>query len=269
MHDKISLPQICNIAKKAGSIILEIYYGQKTIDYKEKYDKSPLTLADIKANDYIVNELSKYDYPIISEESKVTSYNNRKDWEYFWLVDPLDGTKEFIHKRDEFTVNIALMYKARPILSVIYAPALGELYYALIDGGTYKSIDDDAPIRIYSCKEQRKDLKVVASRSHHSDSLYNYIDNIRNHYNSIECVSAGSSLKFCMVADGRADVYPRFGPTMEWDIAAGDLIVMEAGGIVSDLIHNRQPMQYNKLSLLNPHFVAMAKYLCEANHLDI
>lgn len=251
MLKHIDIKSIIAIAQKAGDAIMEIYVKDFDIEYKE--DKSPLTEADKKANEIIVDGLNALTiiFPILSEEGRNIPFDERKDWEYFWMVDPLDGTKEFIKKNDEFTVNIALIYKSRPILGVVYAPALDEMYWAKEGEGAYKN---GVCLPLFTNSELDKQLKVVASKSHLSSETQDYIDDLAKTTENIECVSKGSSLKLCMVAEGSADIYPRLAPTMEWDTAAADAIVREAGKITVDY-HKNSSLIYNKENLLNPWFV--------------
>ena len=246
--NNVSIEDLKIIALKAGEIIMEIYKKDFSIEYKD--DKSPLTEADLKSNELICNELNRLysNIPIMSEENKQVSYDTRKDWEYYFCVDPIDGTKEFIKKNDEFTINIALIYKNRPILGVVYAPALNDLYWA--DGkNSYKNMNK-LPLNINQTPKEK--LFVVASKSHLSPETQEFIDNLDS--KEIKQVSKGSSLKLCMVAEGIADIYPRLAPTMEWDTAAADAIVRCAGKMTYQY-ENNKPMVYNKKDLLNPWFV--------------
>lgn len=248
---ELDINEIIVIAQKAGDVIMEIYAKDFNIEYKD--DKSPLTQADQKANDIIVNGLNALSvlFPILSEEGKMIPHEERKDWEYFWMVDPLDGTKEFIKKNDEFTVNIALIYQNAPILGVVYAPALNEMYWAKQGDGAFKN-GASLPLQINQHPE--KLLRVVASKSHLSIETQVYIDDLAKTTVEIECVSKGSSLKLCMVAEGSADIYPRLAPTMEWDTAAADAIVREAKKMTYE--HQKNGMLlYNKKNLLNPWFI--------------
>ena len=249
MLKNIELEKIVSIAKEAGDAIIQIYKKDFTIEYKE--DNSPLTQADTKANEIICSALEKLypNTPIISEENKQTEYAVRKNWEYYWCIDPIDGTKEFIKKNDEFTVNIALIHKGRPVLGVVYAPAIEEMYKAKKDTGAYKN-GEKLPLKTNQHPEEK--LHVVASKSHLSEETQEFIDNLDT--KEIEQVSKGSSLKLCMVATGEADIYPRLAPTMEWDTAAADAIVREAGKMTYSQETN-QPMVYNKENLLNHWFV--------------
>ncbi|MGD9970974.1 MAG: 3'(2'),5'-bisphosphate nucleotidase CysQ [Sulfuricurvum sp.] len=251
MLKQIDLNAIIAIAQKAGEAMMEIYAKDFSVEYKD--DKSPLTEADKKANEIIVEGLNalSVQLPILSEEGKMIPYEERKGWNYFWMVDPLDGTKEFIKKNDEFTVNIALIHQNTPILGVVYAPALNEMYAAKQGEGAYKN-GESLPLQVNETPQQL--LRVVASKSHLSAETQEYIDGLAKTTERIECVSKGSSLKLCMVAEGSADVYPRLAPTMEWDTAAADAIVREAQKMSYE--HQQEtPLQYNKENLLNPWFI--------------
>lgn len=261
MKQKINLEDIKNISIKAGQIIMNIYKKDFTVDYKD--DNSPLTEADTKSNEFICNALKNLypNIPIMSEENKQVSYEERKEWEYYWCIDPIDGTKEFIKKNDEFTVNIALIYKNTPILGVVHAPALGEIYFAKKGEGAFKEMFSSQsselrvqklPLKINS--DSSKSISVVASKSHMSDETQDFVDNLALSTEHLTLVSKGSSLKFCMVATGEADIYPRLAPTMEWDTAAADAIVREAGKMTYQYDSNI-PVVYNKENLLNPWFV--------------
>ena len=246
--NEINIEDLKEIALKAGEAIMKIYNKDFSLDYKD--DKSPLTQADLKSNEIICTNLQKLypNIPIMSEENKQVSYDTRKDWEYYFCVDPIDGTKEFIKKNDEFTINIALIYKNRPILGVVYAPALNELYWA--DGkNSYKNMNK-LPLNINQTPKEK--LFVVASKSHLSPETQEFIDKLDS--KEIEQISKGSSLKLCMVAEGIADIYPRLAPTMEWDTAAADAVV-RCSGKMTYQYENNKPMVYNKKDLLNPWFV--------------
>jgi len=252
MLKTINLEDIVTIAQKAGDAIMKIYNKDFTIEYKD--DKSPLTEADLKANEIICSSLEKLypNIPIMSEENKQTDYEIRKSWEYYWCIDPIDGTKEFIKKNDEFTVNIALIHKNTPVLGVVYAPAIDEMYKAKKGDGAFKN-GQKLPLKVNSNPKEK--LLVVASKSHLSEETQEFIDNFDT--KEIEQVSKGSSLKLCMVAEGIADIYPRLAPTMEWDTAAADAIVREAGKLTYQFKNNDKPVIYNKRDLLNPWFIVM------------
>lgn len=249
MLDKIDINDIEEIALQAGDAIMEIYAKDFSVDFKD--DKSPLTEADLKSNEIICGKLQEAypDIPIMSEENKQTTYTIRKGWEYYWCIDPIDGTKEFVKKNGEFTVNIALIYKSEPVLGVVYAPAIDELYSAKKGNGAFLN-EQRLPLKTNENRDEK--LFVVASKSHLSPETQAYIDALETE--TIEQVSRGSSLKLCMVASGEADIYPRLAPTMEWDTAAADAIVREAGKMTYQFENNR-PVVYNKEDLLNPWFV--------------
>ena len=242
-----------NIAKeaaiKAGDKILQIYGNEFSVSYKE--DKSPLTIADQKANDIIESYLLKTNIPILSEEGKLTEYKDRKNWKLLWIVDPLDGTKEFVKRNGEFTVNIALVKNGKPILGVIFVPVKGWLYYGS-SNGSFREINKKK-VKLPLDKKSTN-FKVVGSRSHQSPETKEYFEDIKKRKKNVEIVSMGSSLKICLVAEGSADVYPRFAPTMEWDTAAGHAIAKYAGKKLIDL-QTKQEMMYNRLRLTNNWFI--------------
>lgn len=252
----INVDKIIFIAREAGSEILAVYEnGCRLIEYKE--DKSPITLADKRSHDFITSRLREFypNIPIISEEQKEIPYNKRKNWEFFWLVDPLDGTKEFVKRNGEFTVNIALIYKDLPVLGVIYAPVKNELFYATNGHGTYKIGSDGNETKLEVAGESADNkIVIVTSRSHRTEEVQDYINRLERAGRKVEEVAVGSSLKFCAIAENRAHIYPRFGPTKEWDTAAGHIIVEEAGGIVRDVTTN-ETLKYNKLVLVNNNFI--------------
>lgn len=247
----------------AGKEIIKIYNSDFSIQIKE--DNSPLTLADKNANDCINSYLEKTEIPIISEENKQLDYNIRKEWKRCWMVDPLDGTKEFIKKNGEFTVNIALIENGKPILGVIYVPVTKELYYSASDmKASYKTfvmnnlvnVDDifKKSQRLIVNHDLSQSIKVVGSRSHMNSETKDFINNLETTIQKkIEIVSKGSSLKFCLVAEGKSDFYPRFAPTMEWDTAAGHAICNAAGVKVISM-DTQKEMRYNKENLLNSWF---------------
>jgi 3'(2'), 5'-bisphosphate nucleotidase len=228
---------------------MKIY--RKNFDVEYKHDNSPLTLADKKANKVIEIGLKglSVNYPILSEEGKDVPYEKRKHWEYFWLVDPLDGTKEFVKKNGEFTVNIALIHKGKPVLGVVYAPALNACYWAKLSEGAFKD-GKRMPLKSENIYDT---YKIVVSRSHMSDDTKFFIDTISTSREK-ELKSIGSSLKICMVSEGEANIYPRLSPTMEWDIAAAHIIAIESGKSIFQYQKNI-PLTYNKKNLLNPSFI--------------
>ncbi|MDY7038373.1 MAG: 3'(2'),5'-bisphosphate nucleotidase CysQ [Thermodesulfobacteriota bacterium] len=281
-------------AKKAGEAILAVYEGDIDVTYKE--DSSPLTLADERAHRVIGKQLSmeaSKKIPVLSEEGRHIPYEERKGWEYFWVVDPLDGTKEFIKRRGEFTVNIALMQKNKPLVGVVFVPARGFLYFAAEGIGAYKlesadmlepffrengrsrgggepleDIIDSAkrlPLDQFDSKSRDKP-RVVGSRSHATKGLADFIQTVKNRYGGAEFIPAGSALKFGLVAEGGVHIYPRFGPTMEWDTAAGQCVVEQSGGVVLRL-NDKMPLGYNKKDLRNPDFVCIGKHSRDLDHL--
>jgi 3'(2'), 5'-bisphosphate nucleotidase len=242
--------KIIKTAKKAGEEILN-YYSQE-IEVYQKEDDSPLTKADLASQKVIMKSLNKIDpdTPIISEEAELLPYEKRKNWERFWLVDPLDGTKEFIKKNGEFTVNIALIEQGEPILGVLYIPDKKQIYYAQKGQGSFRRQERGNAERIFSFPaDKSRPLKVAVSRSHRSESLENNLNQQGIHVD--EFIPAGSSLKFCLVAEGRADIYPRTGPTMEWDVGAGDCIYRNSAREGQ----HKSPLRYNKLDLRNEGFL--------------
>jgi 3'(2'), 5'-bisphosphate nucleotidase len=247
--EKIELDKIVAIAQEAGDAIMEIYKRDFHIEYKD--DTSPLTEADTKSNEIICSALKKLysEIPLLSEENKEVPFNERKNWEYYWCIDPIDGTKEFIKKNDEFTVNIALIHKDTPVLGVVYAPAINEMYKAKKGEGAFKN---NKKLPLQTNPNPKEKLFVVASKSHLSKETQDFIDHLDA--KEIEQVSKGSSLKLCMVAEGLADIYPRLAPTMEWDTAAADAVVRETGKM-SCQFETDTPLVYNKENLLNPWFV--------------
>lgn len=243
--------EACVIALDAGQAILEVYNGDE-FDVETKDDASPLTRADLASHRIIENSLGNSfpDIPFLSEESKPIAWEKRKQWIRYWLVDPLDGTKEFIKRNGEFTVNIALIEQGVPVLGVVYAPAIDTLYWGFQSSAWCRHSRAAAqPIRVIQKANDFRPIQVVASRSHRSDELERYLATLPPH----ECVPMGSSLKLCLVAEGKAHLYPRIGPTMEWDTAAADAIVRAAGGAVTKL--DGDPLVYNKQDLLNPYFL--------------
>jgi len=250
-------------ALKAGEKILEIYDRDFKIEIKDDSHSSPLTEADTAAHNVICEALKNTDIPILSEESKELEYADRENWSVFWLVDPLDGTKEFIKHNGEFTVNIALIENGKPTFGVVYAPVLDVLYVGDEILGAYKVIGASKSwdnIQEISCKEVGSKLEVIASRSHLNDKTKDFVSSISDDFDDVDFVSKGSSLKLCMVADGSADVYPRIAPTMEWDTAAAHAVVSAAGGHVLQFsskaaIGIDHPLVYNKPDLLNPYFI--------------
>jgi len=249
------LPSVVALAREAGEAILKVY-GEVDPAVEYKRDNSPLTKADLASHDVIARGLGRLTpgWPVLSEESRQIPFDERRLWERFWMVDPLDGTKEFLKRNGEFTVNIALIENGASILGVVYAPALGKLYYAARGAGAWKQEGGSAlPLR--AAKAADGVLRVVVSRSHGSGE--ENLDRFTGAAGRCEFVPMGSSLKFCLVAEGVADLYPRTGPTMEWDTAAAHCILEQAGGSVTGL--DRELFVYNKPDLLNPGFLATGR----------
>ncbi len=244
------LNQVIDIARNAGDAIMSVY--QRDFATYEKKDESPLTEADLAAHEVIVAGLGELtpELPILSEESADISWDERKQWDTYWLVDPLDGTKEFIKRNGEFTVNIALIRNNRAVLGVVYAPVLKQFYFA-DEKGAFKQTEGEEPVALKVAGHNDNELwRVVASRSHMSDETRTFIDKL----GEAELVSMGSSLKLCLVAEGKAHVYPRFALTSEWDTAAAQCVVEMAGGTV--VTPEFDPVTYNtKENILNPFFI--------------
>jgi 3'(2'), 5'-bisphosphate nucleotidase len=289
MNDKFYLLTAVAAAMEAGRAILEVY---RSSDFKieEKADKSPLTLADRRSHEIIVRRLGKFDIPILSEEGRDIPYKERKRWETYWLIDPLDGTKEFIKQNGEFTVNIALIRDRKPTGGVIYVPDKDVLYFALNNQGSFKVDSGDSikqletdliePLNNQAVRPENEKVAqafdsliaasanlpvldlparpftIIGSRSHASPELETIVQEKRQEHGEVEFISAGSSLKLCLVAEGKADIYPRTGPTMEWDTAAGHAIAENSGCQVLQY-DTREPLIYNKENLLNPWFVVL------------
>ena len=246
----------------AGKEILDVY-SSDDFEIKLKSDDSPLTIADQLAHETIINILKETSIPILSEEGKNIPFEERQDWEYYWLVDPLDGTKEFIKRNGEFTVNIALIKKDTPVLGVIYVPVTKDLYFSENEMGAFKAINIDAETDINQLTTlsfklpfftDNEIFTVVGSRSHMNSETEEFIANLKAKHGIVDFISKGSSLKICMVAEGLANIYPRFAPTMEWDIAAGHAIALGAGCTVTQA-DEKTPLIYNKSDLLNPWFI--------------
>ncbi len=237
------------LAKEAGLAILEIYNSGAEINVQIKSDSTPVTQADLIAHHIIVNGLKDLtpNIPILSEEGAKIPFAVRQQWQTYWLIDPLDGTKEFIHKTDEFTVNIALIHQGHSVFGVIYAPVLKLCYSAYLHGGTFKQVANEHSIQIHTTKVDINHLRVTVSRRHDVERSTRFIQKIPSHTK----IPKGSSLKTCFIAEGSADVYPCFGKTSEWDMGAAQCIIEEAGGAMTDLYFN--PIKFNyKESLLNP-----------------
>lgn len=248
---------LIKIARDAGNAIMKIYADESSFEIESKDDNSPLTKADKASNQIICDGIEKLavQYPIISEENKLVTYEERKDYTRYWLIDPLDGTKEFIKRNGEFTVNIALIENGRPIMGIVYAPVLQEMYWSITGEGAYlENGDGQKKLECNTFSKQDANLRVVCSRSHLNEETQSFVDNLT----TPELVAKGSSLKFLILAKGEAELYPRIAPTMEWDTAAAHSILEEAGGSVLQY-ESADPLAYNKENLLNPYFVAMGK----------
>ena len=238
------------LAKEAGDAILEVYATD--FDVQAKDDESPLTQADMASHRIIDAGLAALtpDIPVISEESGLPDFDVRKEWDTYWLIDPLDGTKEFVNRNGEFTVNIALIGDNRPLFGVVHVPVQGKTYTGCEGIGAAVRENDGGSRSIRVARETGTPVRVVGSRSHRGASLDAFLNKIEE----VEMLPMGSSLKFCVVAEGRADIYPRLGPTSEWDTAAAQAVVEQAGGAVLEL--DGRPLAYNaKSDILNPHFL--------------
>jgi len=242
---------VLNIARIAGDAILKVYRTDFDVYFKE--DMSPLTKADKWAHDIIQNGLDNLtpSIPILSEEGVNIAYEERLAWERYWLVDPLDGTKEFVNKNDEFTINIALMENTLPIFGIVYAPALDQMYWGRSNVASYKIVNNGSSKQILVKSQTINPIQIAVSRSHQSDKINKFI----SQFDEYNLIHMGSSLKICYVSDGSVHFYPRLGPTMEWDTAASHAIIKGAGG---ELIKHgtNKPICYNKENLRNPEFIA-------------
>ncbi len=258
----------------AGEEILKVYETNFEVEIKK--DSTPVTLADKNASDSIVKNLSTSNINVLSEEGLLYDFETRKNWQQIWIIDPLDGTKEFVKRNGEFTVNIALVENNQPVIGVIYSPVSRNLYYACINYGSYKvnghevlsQINDNnivveeliATAKKLPLHEQPKNYTIVASRSHLSKEVSERIAINKLRHNHVDIINTGSSIKFCLIAEGLAHEYPRYGTTMEWDTAAGQCIIECAGGSVIDLGTN-EPMEYNRENLKNNNFIASCKLI--------
>lgn len=246
------------LARSAGSDIMTVYESDD-FDVEAKGDGSPLTRADRLAHEKIVEGLSRItpEIPVLSEESDDVDYERRRDWTTFWLVDPLDGTKEFIKRNGEFTVNIALIHRETPVFGVVYAPVLDRCYYGGTAYGTQLLAADGTTSVCQATAYEGGKATVVASRSHRGEAVDAFIERLTLDEEAPEVRSMGSSLKICLVAEGAADIYPRLGPTCEWDTAAAHAVVLGAGGKVTDT--SGEPLRYNKEDILNPWFLVSGR----------
>lgn len=272
----VFLVKAIEAALKAGQVILEVYHSEFAVEHKA--DNSPLTRADRKSHELLMAALKGFHIPILSEEGREMPYKDRKSWERLWIIDPLDGTKEFIKRNDEFTVNIALVEYGLPKIGVVYVPVKDRLYFAAGNLGAFRidnplgadgsnriggnDHDPDKALRrllknatrLPAGKRPKKPFIIVGSRSHANPDLIKLVEEKRREHGDVELISAGSSLKICMVAEGLADMYPRLGPTCEWDTAAGQAVAEMAGAKLLDY-KTGEPLKYNRPDLLNPWFV--------------
>lgn len=263
-----------NAALRAGAGIMEIYNGEQEFLVNLKSDNTPITEADRRSHETIKDYLSRTRIPLMSEEGRDLLYEERCGWDLYWLVDPLDGTLQFIKRTGEFTINIALMVNNRPTVGVVYVPTSGRIYFAIEGRGAWKRIgmipNPNAQMNISEIMrgaeplpqtDGANDPKVVAlSRSHISPDTHIVVDSLKEKFGKIEILTQGSSLKLCLVAEGLVDIYPRTTPTSEWDTAAGECILNEAGGSIRELEHN-STLNYNKPTLINPNFICKSKFL--------
>ncbi|MBT3612116.1 MAG: 3'(2'),5'-bisphosphate nucleotidase CysQ [Flavobacteriales bacterium] len=255
------LVKAINASIKGGQAIMDVYASDFAVEQKD--DKSPLTLADKNCNEVIENHLLATDIPFLSEEGAKIPYSERNNWAYSWLVDPLDGTKEFVKRNGEFTVNIALIHNGNPIMGVIYVPVKEDLYFAMEGLGSYKvsvnSVIENLETLISSSDllpidYKRANYVIVGSRSHMSAETKVFFEEMKKKHGDVNILAVGSSLKFCMIAEGKADAYPRHAPTMEWDTGAGHAIAKYAGFSVAQF-NTKKEVIYNKKYLLNPWFL--------------
>jgi 3'(2'), 5'-bisphosphate nucleotidase len=253
MHYSSILPDVIKIADEASEKVLHIYQSDFKVNYKE--DHSPITAADIASHDIIVKGLRQIsrDIPILSEEGAEIPWEERKKWRRFWLIDPIDGTKDFTQRTGEFTVNIAMIEDGEPVMGVVTAPALKEAFWGIKGEGAHIR-DRTGRVHRIRVAEPKDTLRVVASKNHLNDETRAFIETLGAH----ETVQAGSSLKFCRIAEGHADIYPRMGPTSEWDTAAAHAVLVAAGGKVQT--PEGQPLVYGKENILNPNFIAAGNW---------
>jgi 3'(2'), 5'-bisphosphate nucleotidase len=258
MDERVALAMIA--AGKAGDAIMKIY---STADFgvEMKSDNSPLTLADRAAHEIIVEHLAETGIPVLSEEGdEEIQFDQRKNWTHLWIVDPLDGTKEFIKRNGEFTVNIALVENGIPVFGVVYAPALDKIYFSVPHDGAYMitGSGNNAKQQSLPAQELPEKFTIVGSRSHSTPETEAYIEEMKAKHGEVDFAASGSSLKFCLVAEGKAHSYPRFAPTMEWDTAAGHAILLAAGGNVM-VWPEKTELRYNRAQLRNPFFLATSR----------
>ena len=267
-------PKAYNAAIRAGAAILEIYEHEAEYDISLKKDNSPITMADRRAHNIIKEYLAQTRIPLLSEEGREMLYEERRRWDLFWMVDPLDGTKEFIKGNGEFTVNIALLADNKPVMSVVYVPYVKKMYFSIRDDESWLKEDVNAdpdaeyPMDIIIgnaqslplAKGMNKPIRIGISRSHNTEETFKCINMIKLKYPDAQVVEQGSSYKFCLLAEGTIDIYVRTTNTYEWDTAAGEVILKGAGGRTLSL-PGYEELEYNKLSLLNPNFICFSKYM--------
>ena len=251
------IAELVGVTRRAGAAILDVY--ESDFEVQRKSDASPLTQADLAAHDVIAEALETLtpEIPLLSEESEPPPYSERQRWQRYWLVDPLDGTREFVDRNGQFTVNIALIEERQPRLGLVGVPTLGQVYVGRVAAG-WAECHENGSVRQIAGRPMSADrpVTVVASRSHRNQRLERYLESLAETFPGIERRAVGSSLKLCMLADGGADLYPRLGPTSEWDIAAAHAVLAAAGGALRRL--DGQPIAYNKQDFLNPDFIAVA-----------
>ena len=263
-----------NASLRAGARILELYNSCEEIEVDMKADNTPITIADRDAHNIIKSYLSQTRIPLLSEEGRDLLFEERRNWDLFWMVDPLDGTKEFIKGNGEFTVNIALMYNNEPVIGIIYVPYIQKMYFAIKGHGSYLQEhivpDAEAEVTMDRLSQEKQKLplrdkvndpiRIAVSRSHNTPETYDYIDRIKQRYPKAVVVEQGSSYKFCLIAEGTFETYVRTSPTYEWDTAAGEVILNESGGHVL-LMDGTKGLNYNKPSLENPCFICNSRYM--------
>jgi 3'(2'), 5'-bisphosphate nucleotidase len=255
MIEKIQTEALLKLIRQAGRAILEIYRQDFKVQIKP--DFTPVTLADHKANEILAQGLTAFfpDIPIITEENDQIPYSQRKAWSRFWLVDPLDGTKEFIKRNGEFAINLALIQEKHPVFGIIHVPVSDITYYGKKDKGCFKVTGNQDPESLNPSRQKEKNkVTVVGSRSYLSPEVYSFVNKLRQEFREVELIQMGSAIKFGLIAEGKADFYLRTGRTMEWDTAAGQVIVAECGKQVYDY-KTGEPLEYNKVSLVNPWFI--------------
>ena len=254
---EIYLDTVIDIAHDAGELITQVYRGEFDVEIKD--DGTPLTIADQRSHNLICNRLLELtpEFPVLSEESDYITYEDRRHWRNYWLVDPLDGTKEFVKKSGEFTVNIALMHESQPVLGVVHTPTKEWTHWGVHARGAWKQVGNGKREPVKTKSYAGGNAIVVASKSHGQKKLEQFLDNLEKTEGSYDITNMGSALKICLVAEGIGDIYPRLGLTSEWDTASADIIIREAGGRI--IQSNGKPVVYNKPNLLNPYFLAIGE----------